>query len=1005
MIISFCNNQKLASQILKNKFRFIPIHFLILFIIGCGDKPKEIVFQDTNNTPNVKITLQSPSGKILETANSNSQGAVKFVGVFEEGTKLKYKIEARLKKPIMEWHRSSWWPNKYEIIIGENKSYEIFYYLEDAGKTVKFVSDRKIPGIKISGLNGSINKFLGVTDQGGKFSYELDKKEWPSITFIGEHEDGDVNSNELNQRYFYDYLPKAPIKLAVRPSRDCYFPIKLTETGTTKPIINASIYHKETKQTWQTNSIGLVIPVLTTDMLNNLDIQINDRISFAVNSFDFEKKSQSFVINSQKYKKDSNSKQINLKRVYKLNIFVKDMEGYKIEAVKATVGGIQIGKTDENGLIIYEYEISDVGKNIKMRASKTNYIASERNISLSAESGKIFNITTKKIIPVEIIVQDEEDGSSLNGKTIYINSLKYVSDKYGVVKFYPKDEIVNLKYKYSGKDKFHYPKEGAFKATPSERVFYLQLRPKTVLILRCYADLGGGQTDPLLEAEIRLNGNKIGETDENGTFKYPLIASLAASSFTIKVERRGFEPDTKEISTSSSKHIEEFYLRGIIGQVIVEDVYKSGIEGVEVKVSGQSFMTNRTGRATILLDKLNIPLQLEFFDPDNRFETNKKTFTFVINKDRKKVTLIRKPITLEVTVMWTSGSPAIGRIRVSPPPDPQKAGSGYKLKAGTAKVKIFEPRTYTVSYETNPPIVVTGSMDVTIDMEKDKAKSLKFPPIPDASFSVMIDEGTDIPVDVFLADKYKPGSSSGRVGKLRGDGQEKFDLSDYGYGTDLVLVYRRAGWTKDKEERVKSMEPDQVFIFSVGANLDKCKQFEKSGQYKDACDECEKIPISSSDYCESRKTMIEIYDNQLNQSENSLKALLDYLENSSCGENFRYNLKLFSLASRSQMSKVPKELRDPIVLKRYFDETINLITVQVAGNNKTIYAKKLSSFACDYGIQLMKYYSMESKKFKNRSDDFHYYMDDLRFAIQNKWIKNLSSSERIDISGRMAGIN
>ena len=135
---------KSKYQILKNKFRFIPIHFLILFIIGCGDKPKEIVFQDTNNTPNVKITLQSPSGKILETANSNSQGAVKFVGVFEEGTKLKYKIEARLKKPIMEWHRSSWWPNKYEIIIGENKSYEIDYSTASG-----FKSSRKIKILSI----------------------------------------------------------------------------------------------------------------------------------------------------------------------------------------------------------------------------------------------------------------------------------------------------------------------------------------------------------------------------------------------------------------------------------------------------------------------------------------------------------------------------------------------------------------------------------------------------------------------------------------------------------------------------------------------------------------------------------------------------------------------------------------------------------------------------------------------------------------------------------------
>ena len=116
-------------------------------------------------------------------------------------------------------------------------------------------------------------------------------------------------------------------------------------------------------------------------------------------------------------------------------------------------------------------------------------------------------------------------------------------------------------------------------------------------------------------------------------------------------------------------------------------------------------------------------------------------------------------------------------------------------------------------------------------------------------------------------------------------------------------------------------------------------------------------------------------------------------------------LELKKNGKKQVLSKVPKKLRDPIILKGYFDETINLITVQVSQNNKTKYAGNLSSFACDYGIQLMMYYSMESKKFKNRSDEFHNYMDDIRFAIQNKWMKNLSPSERNDISRRMTGIN
>ena len=321
------------------------------------------------------------------------------------------------------------------------------------------------------------------------------------------------------------------------------------------------------------------------------------------------------------------------------------------------------------------------------------------------------------------------------------------------------------------------------------------------------------------------------------------------------------------------------------------------------------------------------------------------------------------------------------------------------MKAGTANVAIYEPQTYTVSYQTNPPVVVTGSRDVVITMN-DKIQRLIFPPIPDASFSVQIDRGFDIPVEVFLADDYGNGKSK-LLGSVSGDGLQKFDLSEYGYGTDLVLVYRRAGWTEAKEERVKLEEPNQVFIFTVGANLDKCKQFERSGKYDEACNECEKIPESSSDYCESRNTMIEIYSNKLGQPEKALKACLDYVENSNCGENFTYSLKLFSLVSQSQVAKVPKKLLDPVVLQRFFDNTINQITVQAANRAKSGFREDLSSYACDYGIELIKYYSIESKKFKTRSEEFQSYIDDIRTLIRKKWIIYLPSSEKNTISKKL----
>jgi hypothetical protein len=279
----------------------------------------------------------------------------------------------------------------------------------------------------------------------------------------------------------------------------------------------------------------------------------------------------------------------------------------------------------------------------------------------------------------------------------------------------------------------------------------------------------------------------------------------------------------------------------------------------------------------------------------------------------------------------------------------------------------------------------------------------RFPLIKDAGFFVQIDGGADIPVDVYLADEYETAESSDPIGSLRGSGDDEFDLSVYGYGTDLVFVYRRPGWIKDSEERVKLEEPNQVFRFSVGANLGKCMELQKSGRYEAACRECEKISASSSDYCDSRNAMITMYEEKLSQNEKALKSCLEYVDNTGCGENFRYNLRLFSLSARSTVSKVPKKFRDPDKLKSYYDRTIILITVGVSGKGKTKYANQLSGNACDYGIKLMKHYVNESKRLKGKAAEFRGYNEDLRYMIQD-WMKKLPASQRKDISKRLAKI-
>ena len=590
---------------------FILIILQIIFFSGCDffNKTKKIEFIDRNKTPNVEIKI-STEGKIIGSKISDQNGVVTFEGKFKKGVTYKFTISAKLKRPVMVW------PERQSITIGSNNKYEVVYKMIDAGKLVEFISERGVAGIKILGSHGSVNKLLGATDQTGKFSTVLDKKEWPSIHFTAKHIDGSVSGNGLNQNFQYSQIPHSPINLTVYPRSDCYFHMRLVERGTTRSITNASVYHQASGKTWQTNSKGIVIPTLPQDLLKSLDIHLNDKITFTIKSGEFENKSQTFYINVEKYDENHDPKEISLRKVYKLNIFVKDLDGNNVGNALVTVGGVKIGRTDKNGLITYDYEIGDVNQSLTLRASKKKYMMSDRKISLPSESGRQFNILIEKIMPVEIIIQDEEDGSNLSDKMIDVGGNTYTTNSYGVIEVYPNNQIADIRYSYSGNDNFHYAKKGAFKATPSKRVFYLQLKPRTVLNFQCYANLGGGQRDPLDKVQIKIDGKIVGRTREDGTLQYPLNATQVVNTLKIQATRRGFEPESDEVVVTSSRHIVELYLSGIIGQVIVEDVYGNPIKGIEVDLGGQIFPTNRTGRANILLDQLNRPLELVFFDPD-----------------------------------------------------------------------------------------------------------------------------------------------------------------------------------------------------------------------------------------------------------------------------------------------------------------------------------------------------------------------------------------------------
>ena len=1072
----------MVQKIPLRQIGFALAQFLILLMIGCGDPQREIIFQESDKTPNVRITLQSSDeNTIIDYKDTDSQGKVSFIGEFKEGNQIKFKIKAKSKTAVIDWitidDNESF--QRDEITINKGKIYKIGYHLEDILKEVNFSNSRKLSGIKIYGENNyGAKSLLGQTDRNGRLSLRLGEEEWSSIRFTAEYIDGTVVSSKLAQRYNFDYFPSSNIQLSVYPKQDCFLKMKIMEKVTKNPISNASIKNEETGFTWKSDSYGQVFIRLSENILREKGFQIGDQISFKISSEEFGNQSKTFFIDARRYNEVQAEKNVRLKKVYKLKVVIQNQNNQFVPDANVLVGKTNVGKADESGLTIYEYAIDDIGKSVKIKASKTGYFSAEKEFVLSEYSGhsvklkmekiesitisvqnestantlqgkkiqlngkqftsdhlgeinvypdkeffdisyqhlkgdikyypksgqfqstpssRNFTISLKEREMVKIVIRDEDTGDYISKKEIYINNKKYTTDDYGQISVYTEKESSHLTFQYDGKDKMYYPLSQSFQSSPSERMFYVELKPIVNLIVNCFAPLVRGGMDPLEGVSVDINDGLVqGKSDEDGKFMYQ-VPKDGMEDILVKVSMLGYESNEKNVDITSTTHQLAIYLRQIRGKIIVQDVYGEAIPEIQIKIKGQvRSITNSTGRAGFQLEALNKPIEIEAFDPTGRYKTKKEILSFKSINELRKMTLNINPISLDVHVNWSSG-PASGFVYVSPTPDPKKIDKGYKLRAGKAVINVYRPNTYRISYETTGYVVVSASQNIKISMKGDS--TLYFPEISDvAEFFVKVDNGSEIDVEVFDAIEYKSGTNKGHLGSIKGNGNEKFDLSAKGlnYGDLLILVYRRAGWSADSEEKVILEKPNQTFVFSVGSSLAKCKELEKNGDYIGACNECKKILPSDSDYCDSRETMIKIYRYQLNNSESALKAVLEYIENTTCGEHYAYNLNLFSFASKSEINNQPERLRKINELPRLYNDTRTLIIRQVGPDKRGNKLRELDHFASTHGINLIRYLKNESKKPINRQNkpDLENDMDEIYERISSQWTRNLPSSKK-----------
>jgi len=919
---------------------------LILFIAltGCGifGPEKTLWLEDSDNTEGVKVTMrQKGQNKVIETRVTNGQGVATFKGRYAEGKTYVFNMQKDGRKAQTEY------------TIDENESWKLPFTLDSENvKSVRFSMSQKLNGVKIFGLKGKKKKELGIIED-GELVVVINKKQWGSISFSGNHPDANIGSKNLNKGFMYDEIP-AQIVLSAYPKKS-FFPMLLVDSSN-RPLSNVKVICDQLGgKEWSTNTKGLVKPIITSDEMESAGILLNDKITFRINSSVYENKTQTFFANTKKYNRDGNQKKITLEKGMKAIFMVVGDNGKAITSSTVYADGKNIGKTDRYGKITFDYKDNRVDQTISVKAFKKRHEPKERSIKLSAKTGRTYTFRLVGIKPVSIMIVDDESDEVIENKEITIDGKRYKTNSYGLIDYEVDSNVGKVDYNYSGEDVMHYARSGDLEYDISNRTLEIRLLPQTVLVVNSfYRNISS--TDTLPNVVISIDGKRKGKTDERGSLIIPITEDQRKNGLKIEASKKGFELYSHEdLRPTSKRHSKSITLRAITGKFVVRDVRFNAIGGVEVVDDNDNiFKTDRYGYVSVRLDAFDSQLTFTFKDPKGHFQTKTETVVFK-NKDKKpkEITLIREPIELDVRLSL-GGIPAKGKIFITPPPDPKKETSGYRLKVGSSKIPIYNPGRYRVRYETRSP-VVTG--DTTINITTDSRTFVcNFGDIPlSATFKAIVDDGQgNIDISVYLASNYS-GSKKVLLKKIKGDGSESFDHPDAKYGTDLVLTYKRPGWNKRSEERITLDKPNQTFRFVVGDNYAVCKELESKRDYNGACEACLKVEKASSDYCDSRQTLRDIYRNKLKQYEKALSSEWAFIQTGQCINTYTDYIIMFELASKSKMRKVPKKLRDPNLVIRFFDEAKDMIILQVQRDDRDEMENSLKQFTSAYSVELIEY--------------------------------------------------
>lgn len=919
---------------------------LILFIAltGCGifGPEKTLWLEDSDKTEGVNVTMrQKGQNKVIETRFTNGQGVATFKGRYAEGKTYVFNMQKDGRKA------------KIEYTIDENESWKLPFTLESENvRLVRFSMSQQLSDVKIFGLKGNKKIELGSIDE-EEIVISINKKQWASISFSAKHPDAYIGSKHLGKGFLYNNIP-SEIVLTAYPKKS-FFPMLLVDSSN-RPLPNVKVVCDQLGgKEWSTNSNGLVEPIITSDEMESAEISLNDKITFRINSSVYENKTQTFFANTKKYSLDGKQKKITLEKGMKALFLVIDDDGKAIASSTVYADGKNIGKTDRYGKITFDYKDKRVGQTISVKAYKKKHEPEERSIKLSSKTGRTYTFRLAGIKPISIIVVDDESDEGIESKEVAIDGKRYKTDSYGSIDYDVESNSGTIKYEYSGTDVMHYPRAGDLEYDISNRSFEIRLLPQTVLVVNSfYRNISS--TDTLPNVIISIDGKIKGTTDDRGTLIIPISEDQRKNGLNIEASKKGFEVFSQEnVRPTSKRYSKKITLRTITGKFLVRDVRYNAIGGVEVIDENDNvFKTDRYGYVSVRLDALGSQLTFTFKDIKGNFQTRTETVIFKSKNEKpKEITMIREPIELDVRLSL-GGIPAKGKVFITPPPDPKKETSGYKLKVGSSKIPIYNPGRYRVRYETRSP-VVTGDTTINITTES-RNFVCNFGDIPlSATFKAIVDDGQDgIDVSVYLASKYT-GSKKVLLKKIKGDGSESFDHPDAKYGTDLVLTYKRPGWNKRSEERITLDKPNQTFRFVVGDNYAVCKELESKRDYNGACEACLKVEKASSDYCDSRQTLRDIYRNKLKQYEKALSSEWEFIQTGQCINTYTDYIIMFELASKSKMRKVPKKLRDPNLVIRFFDEAKDMIILQVQRDNRDEMENSLKQFTSAYSVELIEY--------------------------------------------------